>query len=430
MVPLRLGPPIWVDDDRFKVADHLVAAPVPGALDREGLRALVAEVMATRLDHRRPLWRIDVAPLEGGGAALVARMHHCMADGITAVRMLAEVLWSAEPVEPPASGTPPAGATAGAPGEGSGSCAGGRRSDPEAESETSEWVPKPAPGAARLAAEGLGGRLVSAGRGAAGAARSLARPGAWREAGKTLARLPAAASRELRPARGQAPLDRVVGARREAAFTTMSLAEMKRLGHAVAERVTVNDVLMATIAGGLRDWLGSAGAATAALRAQIPVSLHHRSETPDELGNHDSFMNVDLPLAEADAVKRVLAVNAETAARKASGDPDEMYAFFHSLAHVRPLYRAGMRAASSSREFGLAVSNVPGPPDPVYVLGSRVGELYTLAEPAPHHALRVSAISLAGEMQVGFCTDPEAVSGVDDLAEAVSRSLVELRESV
>ncbi|MSO41435.1 MAG: DUF1298 domain-containing protein [Solirubrobacterales bacterium] len=442
MVPLRLGPPVWVDDDAFEITEHLVKAAVPGPLHRDELPALVAELMAIRLDHSRPLWRLDVVPLEGGGAALIVRVHHCMADGITAVRMLSDVLWTTEPVPPPGAlnapsppGAPYAPSRGGAARDGAAEPGADSRlnrhqSQPQLEGEGSPWVFTPAPSPLRLAAAGFGGRLASIGRAAAGAARSVVRPASWKEAGRTIARLPAAARRELRPAAGPSPFDRAVGRRRETAFTSISLLEMKDLGHGVGEHVTVNDVLMATIAGGLREWLSAMGIEPGELRAQIPVSLHHRSESPDELGNHDSFMNVDLPLGERDARERVLAVSAETSERKASGDPDEMYRVFHSLAHVRPLYRAGMRAAGSSREFGLAVSNVPGPPKPVYALDSRVIELYFLAEPAPHHALRVSAISLAGEMHVAFCTDPEAVSNVGELAAAVDRAFGELRASV
>jgi diacylglycerol O-acyltransferase / wax synthase len=83
--------------------------------------------------------------------------------------------------------------------------------------------------------------------------------------------------------------------------------------------------------------------------------------------------------------------------------------------------------ASGPREFTLAVSNVPGPSEPIHVLGARVAELYSAAEPAHRHALRVSAISLAGRMGFGFCTDPGAVPGVAELAAGFDASLDELR---
>jgi hypothetical protein len=191
--------------------------------------------------------------------------------------------------------------------------------------------------------------------------------------------------------------------------------------------VTVNDVLLAVVAGAIRRWLGTQHEPMQAMRVQVPVSMHHRGEDPDELGNRDSFLFCDLPISEPDPRKRLAAINAETRSRKQHHDPDELYSFFHSLSHIRPLYRVASELASGPREFALSISNVPGPRDHVHVLGGRVAELYSVAEPADRHALRASAVSLAGRMGFGFCTDPGAVPGVAELAEGLDDSLEELR---
>ena len=91
--------PAWVADEGFDVANHVVAAPAEGPLDRAGLNALTAALFAERLDRERPLWRIEVAPLEGGGAALIWRLHHAVADGTTAMRYARLLLWG-EPDQP------------------------------------------------------------------------------------------------------------------------------------------------------------------------------------------------------------------------------------------------------------------------------------------------------------------------------------------
>ena len=163
------------------------------------------------------------------------------------------------------------------------------------------------------------------------------------------------------------------------------------------------------------------------MRVQIPVSMHHRGEAPSELGNRDSFLFCDLPVSEPDPRKRLAAINAETRDRKRHHDADELYSFFHSLSHVSPLYRAASTITSGPREFALSISNVPGPREPVHVLGGRVVELYSVAEPADRHALRASAVSLSGRMGFGFCTDPDAVPGVPELAAGLDASLAELR---
>jgi diacylglycerol O-acyltransferase len=194
----------------------------------------------------------------------------------------------------------------------------------------------------------------------------------------------------------------------------------------VGRKVTVNDVVLAAVAGGLRRWLRGTGGAAAPMRAQVPVSMHGRSETPDKLGNTDSFLFVDLPVAEADPMRRLELINAETVERKQRHDADALYRFFHGLSHLSPLYREAMRVAAGPREFSLAISNVPGPREPVYVLGGRVAELSSIAEPADRHALRVSAVSLAGEMRIALCTDPDALPGLQRLARGIERSVEEL----
>ncbi len=290
-----------------------------------------------------------------------------------------------------------------------------------------EWHPEPAPGRARLLASGAGSRLRSVGGALASGARAAASPRRWVQSGRELAALPATLRRELWPLGAETAFDRRIGGNREVAFTACELDDLKRIEHAAGGGVTVNDVVLAVVAGAIRRWLGTHHEPTQAMRVQIPVSMHHRGEDPDELGNRDSFLFCDLPVAEPDPGKRLAAINAETRSRKQHHDPDELYSFFHSLSHIRPLYRVASELASGPREFALSVSNVPGPREPVAVLGGRVAELYSVAEPADRHALRASAVSLAGRMGFGFCTDPGAVPGVAELAEGLDASLEELR---
>jgi diacylglycerol O-acyltransferase / wax synthase len=106
------GAPAWVPDERFDLAAQVVACPTAGPLDDAGLRREVARLFAERLDRSRPLWRIDVAPLQGERQALVWRTHHALADGTTAMRLARAILWDPRPE--PAAATDPPGATAAA----------------------------------------------------------------------------------------------------------------------------------------------------------------------------------------------------------------------------------------------------------------------------------------------------------------------------
>jgi diacylglycerol O-acyltransferase / wax synthase len=390
--PFRLGPPAWVDDPDFDLARHVRRREGTEGLDDDGLAAVAGEVMAERLDPMRPLWALDlVGPLADGRSAIVARVHHAMADGISSLRFLGGLLWDEEDDMP----APPA------------------------------WQPDPVPSGLALATEALRDRASAAPSGVARLARAAGNPSRWPNTARALAGLPGALRRELRPGSVDPELDRLVGREREIAFADVSLAQLKAIGHSRPGHVTVNDVLLAAVAGALRSWLEH-GREEPVLRAQVPVSLHHHDERGDELGNRDSFLNVDLPLGEPDPVRRLERINAETMERKQHGDPAELYDLFHALSRLRPLYRAASRVASSAREFGLAISNVPGPHDPIQVAGRSVERLASVAEPAPHHALRMSAISNAGTVTIGLCSDPGALSGLGELVAAFTVSIEEL----
>ena len=354
----------WVADDHFEIAAHVNRRDATTGVDRDGAWAAASKIMAERLDHERPLWAIDlVGPLDDGREMIVVRIHHAMADGITCVRFLSQVLWDEDEVEPhPAAHT-----------------------------------------------------------------RPRAAPRLERSRLDELRHFPGVLGRELGHRASRTSLARHIGSGRELAFSHFPLADMTAIGKTRAAHVTVNDVFLAGVAGGLRTWLGERSRRLPKLRAQIPVSLHHRGEAETELGNRDSYFNVDLPLREADPVARLELINAETERAKELADAEELYDFFHALGRFHHLDKAAERLATGPREFSLSVSNVPGPRGALTVAGHPVERLCSVAEPADRHALRISAISAGGSVGIGLCADPEAVEGVAELAEAIDASLVELK---
>ncbi len=242
--------------------------------------------------------------------------------------------------------------------------------------------------------------------------------GAWR--------MPAAVLRELGRPGSPSPFDRPITIARELAFTGATIADMKAIGASRPQPATVNDVLLGIVAGGLRTWLAAHDTIRRHLRAQIPVSLHHRAEEASALGNRDSFINVDLPIGEVDPLVRLDRISAETRQRKRLDDADELYEFFHALGRVKRVETVARRLAGSAREFSLSISNVPGPATPVAVAGRRVQHLFSSSEPGAHHALRISAISCAGDFGIGVCGDPQALPHITRLAEAMENSYIEL----
>ena len=370
---LRLGRPAWVATDEVDLDWHVAAPGHADPLSDEELRAAVGELLSERLDHTRPLWRFDVLPMTGGRAAIVGRIHHAMADGVSAIKMAAGLLWDRDVKTPNPRAT-------------------------TQEPKPAKAKPSPSP--------------------AAGAAEE-----------RILVRLPSALWRELRPGRDTA-LDKHIGPAREVAWSSFPLERLKRIGHSTPEGATVNDVVLAVVAGALRRWLPQAGGIAQDLRVQCPVCLHAREEEKGELGNRDSFMNVDLPIAEPDPQERLRLINTETSQRKLDHDADALYAFFHALSRFRPLYKGVTRLTAGPREFALSVSNVPGPRERAVILGHAVEQFCSFAEPADRHALRISVVSLEGELAFGLCSDPEAISNLDALRGALADSIAELEVAV
>jgi hypothetical protein len=231
--------------------------------------------------------------------------------------------------------------------------------------------------------------------------------------------------RELSRGSYRSPLDaRRLSADRTVAFAAAPLSELKRIGRDAGGEATVNDVLLALIAGGLRHWMQRGNRVPTALKAKVPVSLHDH----DQLANRDSFFCVELPLGEGDPAKRLQLIHAETDVRKSRHDAEALDAVFHGHSRVPiPIERLLARRADDPAVAALCVSNAPGPRTPIFVLGARVRNLYSVAEIGGRHALRVSAISLDGTLSIGFCAEPAAVPRLGDIVEGVNHELAVLQ---
>ncbi len=349
---LRLAddePPAWEPDPAFAI-DRQVRAG--GTVGEDGLRGLIGTLMTERLPRDRPLWALDVVAVDGRRTALVWRIHHALADGMTAMGMARSVLFDACEAPAPASAVAPP---------------------------------------SRLAAL------------------------------RTALQVPAALHRELARRGADTALDAGLGERREVAFAEVELDEVKRIAHALPERATVNDVVLAAVAGGLRAWLDGLDAHPDTLRVKVPVSLHHPG---DAAANRDSFICVDLPLEQSDPIERLRAIAAETRERKTDHDAETLDAFFRDLSHVsRSLERFAEHWAMSPRVFTLNISNVPGPRGPLTVVGAPVVSMHSLAEISHRHALRVAVVSAAGLIGFGFCADADAVGSPQPIAEGAAAEL-------
>jgi WS/DGAT/MGAT family acyltransferase len=364
------GTPWWIPDPQVDVAAHVVEATSAGPVDEAGFRATVAGIFAQHLDRSRPLWRIDLIPrLAGGASAVIWRIHHALADGMTAMRIAGEVLWDEDPAaRPRATGPRPPGRQTG---------------------ETAQSA------------------------GAAGAAR----PAEHHRVATLLA-----AAREAPQPWLRSPFDGHIDARRAVAFTRAGLDELHRVAAATGG-ATVNDAVLTVVAGGLRRWIEAHHGRLGAVRVKVPVSLHALPSSPPvpaddggQPGNRDSFFCLDLPLGSADPLERLAAIRRATQVRKQEHDAQQLDAVMQRLARTPRLSRFAEHVLAHPRSFALNVSNVPGPRRPVRVLGVSVAALYSLAEIGEHHALRVAVVSLAGTLNMGLVADPTLLADVDHLA--------------
>jgi hypothetical protein len=377
------GPAVTAEELRGRIAERLPAAPelryrlagtadepvwvpdaeldlavhvvdAPGApYGPEELRALVADQFTRHLDRGRPLWAIDVAPRADGGTALLWRVHHALADGATNTRLARTVLYDEGPADD--AGRPLTGAAASPPAT--------IRDDH------------------RRRREHLMGVI----------------------------------RREFSVGRARSPFDGELCTHRDVAFLDTDLPAL----HAAARSVgaTVNDAVLAVLAGGLRRWIDHHAGEVTDLRVRVPVSLPR--EDPSA-GNRDSAFDLPLPVHLTDPVERLRAVHELTSTRKDDRDAALLDSLLHRLAEVSPpLRRVADRLRATARAFTVSVSNVPGPRTPVAVLGRRVHTMWPLAEIGFHHALRVTAASTADVLSFGLCVDPCLVPGVEVLADGL-----------
>jgi WS/DGAT/MGAT family acyltransferase len=195
----------------------------------------------------------------------------------------------------------------------------------------------------------------------------------------------------------------------------------------------VNDVVLAVVTGALRRWMMTRGeplTSGATVRALVPVSVRTRRNGTPASGNRISAYFVDLPVGEDDPLRRLAAISAAMVEHKASGRAVGATTLIR-LAGLAPptLHSLGVRIASqfSSHSFNVLVTNVPGPPRPLYAMGARMIDMYPVVPLAGGQAVSIGITSYDGNMHYGLNADRDALPDVDVLADAMPDALGELR---
>jgi diacylglycerol O-acyltransferase len=386
-VPLGVHAPEWVDDADFTIDRHVHRAP-PGPLHE-----LVDEVLSTPLARNRPLWEFWIREAsEEEPFALVGKAHHCMVDGVGAVELTSLLL------DP----TP----------------------DPQ-DFQLDRWRATPAPNPLELLGRGVRDSTREQLHLLRGPLRALtAPPRAARELAGTVPRVTRAMQHSLCAAPASV-LNQPLSPLRSLAWTQRPLDDLRRVKR--AHGTTVNDVLLAAVSSGARSLLQRCGEDPVSLKAMVPVNVRDDGEL---LGNRISFVFAELPCEEPDALRRLARVHATMNARKRGHEPEGADLALKAAAHTPNLVQHAIsRVVASPRTFNLVVSNIPGPPQPTYMLGCRLEAAYPVVPLADRHALSVGMTSVGGRACFGVYADRAAIPDAHMLAHDIDAAIDELLAS-
>ena len=202
------------------------------------------------------------------------------------------------------------------------------------------------------------------------------------------------------------------------------LADLKRIKNQFG--TTVNDVVLAVASGGLRRFRERRGQVPVKLKAMVPVSVRPE-DGAGALGNQISFVFVDLPCDEPDPLRRLTDVKQDIGERKRGGEPQGADTLLKAFGYApRTLQRVVSQAVASPRTFNLVVSNIPGPREPLYMLGCELEEVYPVVPMADRHGLSIGVTTIKDEAFFGIYADRASVPDADRLAECLDESMDEL----
>ena len=399
-VPLGLNNPVWIEDPDFDLDYHLRRAALPAPGGAAELTAFVADIASRPLDRAKPLWEAWVLEgLEGGCYAFIAKLHHSLIDGVSGVEILARLFdfEAGAPLSP---------------------------SEPAA-----EWHPDHVPSDVEM----LG----------IGAVDFALRPGKTIRAMRNLGRGVVRAARRARDSALQVtlpltaprlPMNRTITPHRVVSFASVSLDDVKATKNALG--VTVNDVVLAIAAGALRSYLEARNELPdRPLVAAIPTSV--REKDAPEFGNRVSSMFASLPVELDDPIERVRATalsmtGAKGVHEEVGGATLEEWAevtapvIFSRAIRVYGRLRVGERIRPA---VNLVVSNVPGPPVPIYFAGARLMALHPLGPIFDDIGLNLTVMSYLDHVDFGFIACRELIPDLDDLAARVPEAMAELLKS-
>jgi WS/DGAT/MGAT family acyltransferase len=405
-VPGRIANPVWVDDEAFDMGYHVRRAGLPRPGSDRQLQDFVARVQPRKLDRTRPLWEVYlVEGLHDGRFAIVTKTHHALIDGVNALD-IAHVIVDAVKGE-------------------------------DLDDLVAPWEPSRPPSSVELVTGAVVDavrrptQVVDLVRGGLNDALNVGMR-AMESAGQVLSTVSRTAAR---PA-PDSPLNAEIGSARRWVMIATDLDDYrlvrKRLARgAYAEDVTINDVVLATIAGGFRTWLLGRGEAVSphtSVRAMVPVSIYG-DDPAGMYANQVMACVVNLPVGEPGASMRLHQI-AFAMRQQMEGGQAVGATSLANLAGFAPptLHALGARlgSAMSRRLYNVMITNVPGPQSPLYAGDAEMLSTYPVTPLAKGQALSIGITSYNGGVYFGLNADRDAMPDVDVLGQSIVDSLAEL----
>jgi len=395
-VPLAQGRPRWVDDPHLNLRYHVRSTALPAPGSEQQLKELAGRVFAQQLDRDKPLWEIWlVEGLEGDRFGVLSKTHHALVDGVSGVDIMS-VLFDTSP-------------------------------EPAAPTDTGDsWLPRPLPSPAQLLGEAIVERATIPGELARSVRAVFRGPRRVAEGLRDAAvGVGAMAWAGLNPAPAS-PYNRSIGPHRRFTWVRVNLADIKAIKNELGG--TVNDVVLATIAGALGKHMRRRGQNTdgVELKAMVPVSVRADVER-GALGNRVAAMMAPLPVWCQEPVARLDIVREELKGLKSGGQAvgAQVLTQLSGFAPSTVMGQAS-RLMSRQRFFNVVVTNVPGPQIPLYLAGRRLEDPFPMVPLAKNQALGVALLSYAGRINFGLVGDYDLMWDLDEFADDVRESLGEL----
>ncbi|MCB9626115.1 MAG: wax ester/triacylglycerol synthase family O-acyltransferase [Sandaracinaceae bacterium] len=381
---------VWVDDPHFHLEYHVRHAALPRPGDDRQLKRLAGRIFSQNLDRQRPLWEFWVVEgLEGDRFAMICKVHHCLTDGMGAVKILGSMIGNSPRTPKPRT-------------------------------------PRPVPSNRALLRASLGRRVASLGdvRAHLGRLRSA---GGEAAAHSPLSGLFGTLKKGVTPGPKTSLNPAHVGPHRRFDTLRLDLAEMKEVKQRLGGKL--NDVVLATVALGLHRYFRAQGEAPRlyqGFRALVPASV--RSDDKQALGNKVATLIADLPVHESDPRTIYELVTRETAFLKHESNSVRGIQILEDLDDALGLgaVSGAFVLAGKMRSFNTIVTNVPGPPMPVPLFGAPLLEIYGLVPLFAQQALGIALFSYAGHLHWGFNADWHAVANLHDLVAAMQSAFTEL----